>query len=701
MKLRYWGFLIVCICFYLEGNAQQSNAQIKKIQTTNDYAYLSWGQQRLRLAKIATKLAIDAKYIPGLAESYIRMGQAYTELEQYSKGILYLKKGIAIRKSLGNDVYTANGFILLGHGFDAQHRFDSAQWCYQQSLWYYGTNMQISLVSLYTSYADSQVKAGHYSDAKELYQKAYSVYRQLLFLGRDSANTDEFSKALAILRINYAHLLQEFFQQIKAPRDTLLQALNQSAFFPQNDSTLRGICLLELGNNSYFAGDLHQAKQFYLRAKAYLQTYQNSTYAIVLKNLGRVYLDEGLLAESMKFYNQSKSIFANQRDTLRLAETEFEIGNFYYEQNLFDKATTHYLKALALQPSDAFLRGRVFFFLIDALIESDQSVKASYYERQLSQLFGQIGKEQGAQAFQLSVAYQMEKQRLLKNIKLTEHKALIQQYWLTILGFGILISLISFVLYLQWVKRMAAVQKAELAQQKEELAIHEKMKILQDKELETHFARLEAQEKVQQKIGQELHDDVGAILATVRMKLIANQQDNLQKGSDEAKQYALATQLLTQACDKVRLISHEFSDALLKKFGLQAQLEALRDSITETEGLFVELSTHNLNNKLGYSLELNVYRIVQELVHNVLKHAQASRVSIVVNHFDDQLNIIVEDNGIGFNTTAVQTKPGLGMLNLESRVHEVGGYMLLDSHQGKGTTIVVSIPLMNEKHQGA
>ena len=246
---------------------------------------------------------------------------------------------------------------------------------------------------------------------------------------------------------------------------------------------------------------------------------------------------------------------------------------------------------------------------------------------------------------------------------------------------------------------MAAVQKAELAQQKEELAIHEKMKILQDKELETHFARLEAQEKVQQKIGQELHDDVGAILATVRMKLIATQPGNLLEGSDEAKQYSLATQLLTQACDKVRLISHEFSDALLKKFGLQAQLEALRDSITETEGLFVELSTHNLNNKLGYSLELNVYRIVQELVHNVLKHAQASRVSIVVNHFEDQLNIIVEDNGIGFNTTAVQTKPGLGMLNLESRVHEVGGYMLLDSYQGKGTTIVVSIPLMNEKHQ--
>ena len=122
--------------------------------------------------------------------------------------------------------------------------------------------------------------------------------------------------------------------------------------------------------------------------------------------------------------------------------------------------------------------------------------------------------------------------------------------------------------------------------------------------------------------------------------------------------YNQANRLLDEACDKVRTLSHEFGEALLKQFGLKAQLEALLEAIG-TSKIEVELVTHGLNQRKDFQLELNLYRIIQELVHNVIKHAQATHISIQVIYFKEHVNVFIDDNGRGFDGNAIQDSSGL------------------------------------------
>ena len=124
-----------------------------------------------------------------------------------------------------------------------------------------------------------------------------------------------------------------------------------------------------------------------------------------------------------------------------------------------------------------------------------------------------------------------------------------------------------------------------------------------------------------------------------------------------------------------------------------AQLEALADIIPSSGKLQVELVTHGLKERLDYGTELHIYRIVQELIHNVIKHAQAQNVTIQVNRFEDRVNVIVEDDGRGFDVESIRQKPGMGMQNLAARVHELSGFLQIDSRSGRGTTVSVDIPL--------
>jgi two-component system, NarL family, sensor kinase len=99
------------------------------------------------------------------------------------------------------------------------------------------------------------------------------------------------------------------------------------------------------------------------------------------------------------------------------------------------------------------------------------------------------------------------------------------------------------------------------------------------------------------------------------------------------------------------------------------------------------------DNRLEYNIEINLYRIIQELISNILKHAKASEVSIQLLKKETYLNIVVEDNGIGFDVNQVKNKKGMGLKNIESRVNSLGGEFNIDSGKGAGTTITINIPI--------
>ena len=145
-----------------------------------------------------------------------------------------------------------------------------------------------------------------------------------------------------------------------------------------------------------------------------------------------------------------------------------------------------------------------------------------------------------------------------------------------------------------------------------------------------------------------------------------------------------------QAVGELRQISHDMAASTLSRFGLEKALKDLRDTIHISGRLSVELSVFGLEQRLERSVEIAVYRIIQELVSNVLKHAKARELSIDVTRSPDRLSVIVSDNGLGFDTT--KPAEGMGLGNVRSRAASLGGKVQVDSSPGVGTTVSVECP---------
>jgi two-component system, NarL family, sensor kinase len=120
----------------------------------------------------------------------------------------------------------------------------------------------------------------------------------------------------------------------------------------------------------------------------------------------------------------------------------------------------------------------------------------------------------------------------------------------------------------------------------------------------------------------------------------------------------------------------------------------LQESIVATGQLNIEVLDFGFDdNRLEYAIEINLYRIIQELISNILKHSKASEVSIQLLKKVARLNIVVEDNGIGFDIDQIKNKKGMGLKNIESRVDSLKGEFNIDSGKGAGTTITIEIPV--------
>jgi signal transduction histidine kinase len=202
-------------------------------------------------------------------------------------------------------------------------------------------------------------------------------------------------------------------------------------------------------------------------------------------------------------------------------------------------------------------------------------------------------------------------------------------------------------------------------------------------------ASIDAQEKERARIARDLHDDVGSSLSTA--KLFVNQ---LQLVPNEAEKQNLETvkALLSSTLQKVRSISHDLMPAELEKFGLVEALQNLVYLVSDAAHLPIDFQAQ-VPSDLPFSHELAIYRIVQELLTNTLKHAQASHLTIWLRQEGHRLVLTTHDNGRGFHWPAVQTSPGsgVGLRSIEARVSMLGGQMQIESSPENGTRVAIVI----------
>jgi signal transduction histidine kinase len=230
-------------------------------------------------------------------------------------------------------------------------------------------------------------------------------------------------------------------------------------------------------------------------------------------------------------------------------------------------------------------------------------------------------------------------------------------------------------------KRLLAEQEALLKQERVD-------NLLKEQELVSIDAMIAGQEKERQRVANELHDDLGSLMATIKLHF-----DN-SKVSKKDPALKNAQKLLEEAYQKVRGIAHSKNSGVMSDQGLLPAIKKMAQVITETNALEVVVEDFGMGDRLENSLELNLFRMVQELVANTIKHAEASKVSIQLTQHEDNLNIIIEDNGKGFDRSKIETgKTGMGLTTIEKRVEHLEGSFTVDSILGKGTSILIDIPV--------
>lgn len=224
---------------------------------------------------------------------------------------------------------------------------------------------------------------------------------------------------------------------------------------------------------------------------------------------------------------------------------------------------------------------------------------------------------------------------------------------------------------------------------------HKKQKEIDDAMLLEKDVRnnaiIEAEEKERIRIARDLHDGVAQTMVAAKMQL----ESFIEKsGANLNEQLTLknAFDLVKDASTEVRAISHSMIPNALLKSGLVA---AIRDFVQRMghDKLKINLDIHGLNKRLHENIETVIFRVLQELVNNIIKHAQANEITIQLIRDATELTLTVEDNGIGFDTSGLSKKAGMGIKNIESRIDYLNGTVVFDSTPGKGTTVIVEIPL--------
>jgi signal transduction histidine kinase len=267
------------------------------------------------------------------------------------------------------------------------------------------------------------------------------------------------------------------------------------------------------------------------------------------------------------------------------------------------------------------------------------------------------------------------------NLKLTQEKN-----WLVsgIAGLGLL-GIVGFLVY----RNQRA--KTNLELQQKEVHSMKLEKQLKDQEITGIDQMIEAQEKERQRIANELHDNLGSHLASIKLYF----QNLQQKVNDPAQNelFQKTDQLLEETYQQVRTLAHARNVGVNSKDGLMPAVRSFAAKISGANRLAVDVEEHGMNTRLENSLEILLFRIIQELTTNAIKHAKASELTISLTRHDDSINLMVEDNGAGFEIAQIKPRDTMGLHTIQKRVENLGGRVAIDSIIGSGTTVIIDLPI--------
>lgn len=226
------------------------------------------------------------------------------------------------------------------------------------------------------------------------------------------------------------------------------------------------------------------------------------------------------------------------------------------------------------------------------------------------------------------------------------------------------------------------------------VTLHNITTLIENQNINTQLL-LRAQELERNRIAKEVHDGLGPFISTLKLSVdLLTRTTSDQSSIQELKN--ISTQL-SELSTEVRQVSHELMPSSLVDFGLVAGVENMINKLNQSSGIRITLinNLHLYPQVLTKEQDLNIFRIIQESLHNAIKHSRCSAIIITLNTDEDSFQLEISDDGKGLDKVASKKNKGIGLRNIKTRAKSLGGFCEIKAAVPKGLTVYAKIPINN------
>jgi signal transduction histidine kinase len=437
--------------------------------------------------------------------------------------------------------------------------------------------------------------------------------------------------------------------------------------------------LIRLGSFYYAKNEEDSAKIFFRKVTYYPVTPKTEIrISNAYNNLGVIAQNNNNFPLAKHWNREALKLKIKQNDIVGIAYSNVNLGNLYHFESQYDAAIENYLTAYDKIKQDTtkdvqYLK-RIIYENLSVSYDSLKDYKNAYeYLYKSDKIKTKLNNDQLAEniaGVEAKYNLALEEQRTEEE-KSKAFRAQVLFYGLAFITLTVLI--LGFIFYKNY----------KLKEQNKLEQIHNN--------LQTRIinATIDAKEKERKSIAEILHDSVSALLSSANLHLQASRS---QLKSHVPIEISKAQEIVNEASVKIRDLSHELISSVLLKFGLAFAVHDLCEKYSNSEIQFI--SDDNGIKRYHQEFEIKIYNIIEELINNILKHSKAKNASInLMQRNGDKLLIQIIDDGNGFDVKRARKKDGLGLSHIEARIKIMQGVFNINSKQGEGTSIFISVPI--------
>lgn len=636
---------------YLNRDSLWNEFKNSREDTNRVYLFIQLGQQyetndpdsALLLYEQALKLSQQLNYTRGIISYYTNATYVYNIMSRYDTSLILNLKSVDIAREFGDPERLSACLGNVGASYMSLKEYEKAIEYFQQSgKIYLQLNEEGKLTTMYSNLCVVYREIGQYEKAREYGEKA-------LQLARKKNNVYAITAALTNLSTVYNSIgqLSKSIAVLKEARELAAESNNDYAFL---------IATLNLSDLHLKLADFGPIKTYFEEAlELATKLHDNESKAIALRGLSIYYFNNGKATEAELYANRSlqQALAGNFREDIGKAYSvlaEISILKHDFKKNMFYSTKSDSVRNVVLNESVA-----------QNIHTLELKHQAEIKEQQIKDL-------------------QLESE--IKDLSIR------QKQWVNYTLGVALVGVFSIALLI----RRTYLQKQRLLG-KENLVQQARIAQLEiEKQLLASEAVIKGQDEERGRLAKDLHDGLGGLLSGVKFSLV-NMKSNVLLDADNALVFERSLDMLDHSISELRRVAHNMMPEVLVKFGLHEALKSYCESI-RLSGIFqVDFQSIGTEKRLPSNTEIIVYRVIQELLNNAAKYAQASRVLVQLAMHEHELSVTVEDNGVGFDVNSLETAKGAGWVNIRSRVDYVKGKLDVQSGAQHGTSVHISIPV--------